>query len=568
MAPRARGRGGASVVAHHRRAVGTDRLHRIRRPARAHRVAARPVRRTQAVDQPARVRGRHRGVQPAARPGIDPARHLLRLARRRPAGSDRRWRRVHRARARAHPRPRRAVPRRRAAHLGPRRRGRRGCRGRRGRGARRHRPRSTERHPCDGAVAVGALRAARRHRGRNAGTLDSSSCCSPAASSRSHSTRSGGPARSERTSGPSLATTSATATGGVLALVWVAFKVGALVVRRRVRHHPAHARRRRAPLPLDDQRAVPRRRRARPNHARPGHRTPSPSSATPPRASRVVCSPRSSRSSLVRVRAPRRLALRPPPPRPHAPRAFLNGAGPAAIGAIIGVAIPLALALEHAWQYGLLAAAAIALFPLHVPSSSPWSVPASWARSPPSSELHSHERRGAAQRSCASIRAIGSGTYALATRTLAGQCVRMHPQNDRLLNRGGRMFGIVNAANRGESRKFDRASLPRCWSRSSPPAPALVGITLPTRRTTEGHGPALDHSRRRWSHRPTFPVITSSARPISTPQERRFPWWFGPTAVVFDSTVSGSRCSEAGLRRGTSSCPLRLRPTARSTRPT
>jgi chromate transporter len=45
-------------------------------------------------------------------------------------------------------------------------------------------------------------------------------------------------------------------------------------------------------------------------------------------------------------------------------RAFLNGAGPAAIGAIIGVAIPLALALEEPWQYGLLAAATVALFPL------------------------------------------------------------------------------------------------------------------------------------------------------------------------------------------------------------
>ncbi len=29
-------------------------------------------------------------------------------------------------------------------------------------------------------------------------------------------------------------------------------------------------------------------------------------------------------------------------------RAFLNGAGPAAIGTILGVAIPLALALRHA----------------------------------------------------------------------------------------------------------------------------------------------------------------------------------------------------------------------------
>jgi chromate transporter len=45
-------------------------------------------------------------------------------------------------------------------------------------------------------------------------------------------------------------------------------------------------------------------------------------------------------------------------------RAFLNGAGPAAIGAIIGVAVPLALALEQAWQVGLLAAAATAMFAL------------------------------------------------------------------------------------------------------------------------------------------------------------------------------------------------------------
>jgi chromate transporter len=45
-------------------------------------------------------------------------------------------------------------------------------------------------------------------------------------------------------------------------------------------------------------------------------------------------------------------------------RAFLDGAGPAAIGAIIGVAIPLALALRETWQYAVLAAAAVALFPL------------------------------------------------------------------------------------------------------------------------------------------------------------------------------------------------------------
>src|SRR6185437_10108831 len=42
-------------------------------------------------------------------------------------------------------------------------------------------------------------------------------------------------------------------------------------------------------------------------------------------------------------------------------RAFLAGAGPAAIGAILGAAIPLAAALRETWQFAVLAAAAIAL---------------------------------------------------------------------------------------------------------------------------------------------------------------------------------------------------------------
>jgi chromate transporter len=42
-------------------------------------------------------------------------------------------------------------------------------------------------------------------------------------------------------------------------------------------------------------------------------------------------------------------------------RAFLDGAGPAAVGAVLGAAITLTLALTQAWQFGLLAAAAIAL---------------------------------------------------------------------------------------------------------------------------------------------------------------------------------------------------------------
>ncbi len=42
-------------------------------------------------------------------------------------------------------------------------------------------------------------------------------------------------------------------------------------------------------------------------------------------------------------------------------RSFLAGAGPAALGAILGASIPLAVALRETWQFGLLAAAAIAL---------------------------------------------------------------------------------------------------------------------------------------------------------------------------------------------------------------
>jgi chromate transporter len=46
------------------------------------------------------------------------------------------------------------------------------------------------------------------------------------------------------------------------------------------------------------------------------------------------------------------------------PRAFLDGAGPAAIGAILGATITLATELREVWQGGVLAAAAIALLVL------------------------------------------------------------------------------------------------------------------------------------------------------------------------------------------------------------
>ena len=45
-------------------------------------------------------------------------------------------------------------------------------------------------------------------------------------------------------------------------------------------------------------------------------------------------------------------------------RAFLDGAGPAAIGAILGSAITLTRELVHPWQYAVLAGALILLLPL------------------------------------------------------------------------------------------------------------------------------------------------------------------------------------------------------------
>jgi chromate transporter len=45
-------------------------------------------------------------------------------------------------------------------------------------------------------------------------------------------------------------------------------------------------------------------------------------------------------------------------------RAFLDGAGPAAIGAILGSAVPLVRALTQPWQYAVLAGAAILTLPL------------------------------------------------------------------------------------------------------------------------------------------------------------------------------------------------------------
>src|SRR6202035_4111685 len=48
----------------------------------------------------------------------------------------------------------------------------------------------------------------------------------------------------------------------------------------------------------------------------------------------------------------------------HGVQSFLTGAGAAAIGAIAGASVPLGLALSHWWQVGILAAAAIWLLAL------------------------------------------------------------------------------------------------------------------------------------------------------------------------------------------------------------
>ncbi|HEX2135569.1 MAG TPA: chromate transporter, partial [Microvirga sp.] len=42
-------------------------------------------------------------------------------------------------------------------------------------------------------------------------------------------------------------------------------------------------------------------------------------------------------------------------------RAFLDGAGPAAIGAIVGAAVPLAQGLDEVWMVAVALAAAVAL---------------------------------------------------------------------------------------------------------------------------------------------------------------------------------------------------------------
>jgi chromate transporter len=160
-----------------------------------------------------------------------------------------------------------------------------------------------------------------------------------------------------------LATAGAAATGGLLALVWVAFKVGALAYGGGF-----------VIIPLMQADAVDAYHWMTNteflNAVALGQVTPGPVTHTVALvgyaaygiggallAAFVAFLPS---FSVVLFGAKRFDALR----RSARVRAFFGGAGPAAVGAIIGVAIPLAYALDEWWQLGVLAGAAVALFAL------------------------------------------------------------------------------------------------------------------------------------------------------------------------------------------------------------
>ena len=157
---------------------------------------------------------------------------------------------------------------------------------------------------------------------------------------------------------PLVAAAAATTTGGVLALMWVAFKVGALAYGGGF-----------VIIPLMQADAVDAYHWVTNaeflNAVALGQVTPGPVTQTVAvvgyaaygvgggmLAALVAFLPS---FSFVLLGARRFDALRNNP----RVRAFLGGAGPAAIGAIIGVAIPLALALDEWWQFGVLDGAAV-----------------------------------------------------------------------------------------------------------------------------------------------------------------------------------------------------------------
>ena len=125
------------------------------------------------------------------------------------------------------------------------------------------------------------------------------------------------------------------------------------LLRRRLRDHLADAGRRRRALPLDDQRAVPQRRRARADHHGSGRadgrrgRDATAGIGGGLLAAAVAFAPS---FAFILLGGERFDRLR----RDRRARAFLDGAGPAAIGAILGSAVPLARALTEPWQHAIL----------------------------------------------------------------------------------------------------------------------------------------------------------------------------------------------------------------------
>ena len=195
----------------------------------------------------ARVRGRGRRVQPAAGAGLDAARDLLRLA-------CPRARRARSSAALCFIVPGLVLILALAAlflgsppRLGARRRHRRGSRGCGGRRAGRLEPRPGQ--PRAGRPAASRWAStwspARRRRRRSG--RGSCSCCSAAARSSSRFS-----ARGALAAAPPRRRGRRERSGGLLALCWVAFKVGALSYGGGLRDHPADAGRRGRPLPLAD----------------------------------------------------------------------------------------------------------------------------------------------------------------------------------------------------------------------------------------------------------------------------------------------------------------------------